>query len=95
MRPPETEINRQYPPRFRRLPVLVVHGLSRDAKADLVVQAARHSPHVRLAQAKLPDPFGTHHTKMMILKYAEGLRVAITTANLIAHDWHQKTQGES
>ena len=30
---------------------------------------------------------------MMILKYAEGLRVAITTANLIAHDWHQKTQG--
>ena len=84
----------QYPPQCRQLPVLVIHGLSREAKAELAAQAENFSPHVRLAQAKLPDPFGTHHTKMMILKYQEGLRVAITTANLIAHDWAQKTQGK-
>ena len=26
---------------------------------------------VSLSQASLPMPFGTHHTKMMILKYGE------------------------
>ena len=32
-------------------------------------------------------------SKMMFLLYKEGLRVVITTANLIAMDWDQKTQG--
>ncbi|XP_064919766.1 tyrosyl-DNA phosphodiesterase 1 isoform X4 [Columba livia] len=31
--------------------------------------------------------------KMMLLLYEEGLRVVIHTSNLIAEDWHQKTQG--
>ena len=30
---------------------------------------------------------------MMFLLYKEGLRIVITTANLIARDWDQKTQG--
>ena len=30
---------------------------------------------------------------MMLLLYKEGLKVVITTANLIAMDWDQKTQG--
>ena len=30
---------------------------------------------------------------MMLLLYTEGLRVVITTANLIHSDWDQKTQG--
>lgn len=29
----------------------------------------------------------------MLLLYEEGLRVVIHTSNLIADDWHQKTQG--
>lgn len=29
----------------------------------------------------------------MILQYTEGLRVVIHTANLVAKDWDQKTQG--
>ncbi|CAI8048387.1 Tyrosyl-DNA phosphodiesterase 1 [Geodia barretti] len=37
--------------------------------------------------------FGTHHSKMMLLAYREGLRVVIHTANLIPKDWDQKTQG--
>jgi tyrosyl-DNA phosphodiesterase-1 len=32
-------------------------------------------------------------SKMMLLLYTEGLRVVITTANLIHSDWDQKTQG--
>ncbi|KAK2541154.1 Tdp1 [Columba guinea] len=48
---------------------------------------------VSSAQAKLDIAFGTHHTKMMLLLYEEGLRVVIHTSNLIAEDWHQKTQG--
>jgi hypothetical protein len=32
-------------------------------------------------------------SKMMLLLYAEGLRVVITTANLIHADWDKKTQG--
>ena len=32
-------------------------------------------------------------SKMMLLLYKEGLKVVITTANLIAMDWDQKTQG--
>lgn len=30
---------------------------------------------------------------MMLLLYKEGIKVVITTANLIAMDWDQKTQG--
>ncbi|KAG8126409.1 hypothetical protein E2320_021549 [Naja naja] len=43
--------------------------------------------------AKLDIAFGTHHTKMMLLNYEEGLRVVIHTSNLIDDDWYQKTQG--
>lgn len=42
----------------------------------------------------MPFPFGTHHTKMMIFEYAEGLRVVVHTANLVDEDWRDKTQGE-
>ncbi|ETE70437.1 Tyrosyl-DNA phosphodiesterase 1, partial [Ophiophagus hannah] len=48
---------------------------------------------VSSAQAKLDIAFGTHHTKMMLLNYEEGLRVVIHTSNLIDDDWYQKTQG--
>ena len=32
-------------------------------------------------------------SKMMLLLYKEGIKVVITTANLIPMDWDQKTQG--
>ncbi len=32
-------------------------------------------------------------SKMMLLRYESGMRVIIHTANLIAKDWDQKTQG--
>ncbi|CAL8403514.1 unnamed protein product [Boreogadus saida] len=82
----------QYPPEFRDLPVLIVHGDKREAKARLLKEA-QPFPHVRFCQAKLDIAFGTHHTKMMLLWYEEGFRVVITTSNLIRADWYQKTQG--
>nr|XP_058915260.1 tyrosyl-DNA phosphodiesterase 1 isoform X2 [Kogia breviceps] len=83
---------KQYPPEFRKKPVLLVHGDKREAKAHLHAQAKPYE-NIALCQAKLDIAFGTHHTKMMLLLYEEGLRVVIHTSNLIHADWHQKTQG--
>ncbi|XP_036062154.1 tyrosyl-DNA phosphodiesterase 1 isoform X1 [Onychomys torridus] len=83
---------KQYPPEFRKKPLLLVHGDKREAKAHLHAQAKPYA-NISLCQAKLDIAFGTHHTKMMLLLYEEGLRVVIHTSNLIREDWHQKTQG--
>ncbi len=37
--------------------------------------------------------YGVHHTKMMLLLYKTGMRVAILTGNMIEHEWNKKTQG--
>ncbi|KAK7899179.1 hypothetical protein WMY93_020032 [Mugilogobius chulae] len=83
---------KQYPKEFRDLPILIVHGDKREAKARLVRDAQPY-PNVKLCQAKLDIAFGTHHTKMMLLWYEEGFRVIILTSNMIRADWYQKTQG--
>ncbi|XP_061467908.1 tyrosyl-DNA phosphodiesterase 1 [Rhineura floridana] len=83
---------KQYPKEFRDKPLLIVHGEKRESKAELHEQAHPYK-NVRLCQAKLDIAFGTHHTKMMLLYYEEGLRVVIHTSNLIDDDWYQKTQG--
>ncbi|XP_064148925.1 tyrosyl-DNA phosphodiesterase 1 isoform X2 [Loxodonta africana] len=78
--------------KLRNKPILLVHGDKREAKAHLHAEAKPYE-NISLCQAKLDIAFGTHHTKMMLLLYEEGLRVVIHTANLIHADWHQKTQG--
>ncbi|NWX81403.1 TYDP1 phosphodiesterase, partial [Nothoprocta pentlandii] len=83
---------KQYPQEFRKKPLLIVHGEKRESKAELLAQA-RPYENISFCQAKLDIAFGTHHTKMMLLLYEEGLRVVIHTSNLISEDWHQKTQG--
>ncbi|RMX36701.1 hypothetical protein pdam_00015830, partial [Pocillopora damicornis] len=81
----------QYPADKRSKPLLIVHGNQREAKAQLHKEAEPY-PNIKLFAARL-EAFGTHHSKMMLLLYKEGLKVVITTANLIAMDWDQKTQG--
>ncbi|KAH6936847.1 hypothetical protein HPB50_023726 [Hyalomma asiaticum] len=81
----------QYPAEFRNLPLLVVHGEQREAKRELEASATGFQ-HVSFAQAKLEIVYGTHHTKMMLLLYKDGLRVIIHTANMVPTDWAQKTQ---
>ena len=49
---------------------------------------------MRAIRVKPRYPFGTHHTKMMILEYEDdSLRVVVHTANLIGSDWTNRTQG--
>lgn len=82
----------QYPPCFRHLPILLVHQDKRETTAQLEAETGPYG-NISLARARLNDAFGTHHTKMMILRYDNHLRVVIHTANLIEQDWREKTQG--
>lgn len=42
----------------------------------------------------MPIPYGTHHTKMMLLFYNDdSMKLIIHTANLIQRDWTDKCQG--
>lgn len=44
-------------------------------------------------KAYLPDPFGTHHSKMIILfKHDDTAQVVIHTANMLEKDWDHMTQ---
>ncbi|XP_038045909.1 tyrosyl-DNA phosphodiesterase 1-like [Patiria miniata] len=82
----------QYPGQFRTKPLLIVHGEQRQSKVALH-EAAHPYPNIKLCQAKLDIMYGTHHSKMMLLLYTNGMRVVIHTANMIDRDWYQKTQG--
>ncbi|KAK6498947.1 hypothetical protein TWF481_011518 [Arthrobotrys musiformis] len=48
---------------------------------------------IELITAYMPDPFGTHHTKMLVLFYHDDTaEVVIHTANMIPWDWSNMTQ---
>lgn len=83
---------KKYPLSCRNKPLLIVHGFTGKEKLGIEGEAMKFT-HVDLVHAKLPIPFGTHHTKMMFLLYSVGFRVVIHTANLVEQDWNQKTQG--
>ncbi|XP_035868996.1 tyrosyl-DNA phosphodiesterase 1 isoform X2 [Phyllostomus discolor] len=72
---------KQYPPEFRKKPILLVHGEKREAKAHLHAEAKPYG-NVSLCQAKLDIAFGTHHTIWLSPLYPR-----------IAHGTH--TSGES
>lgn len=80
----------QYPSENRNKPLLLVHGPS---MMPGIKQMASKYSNVTLCQAKMDFAYGTHHTKMMILRYKNGLRVVVHTANLIPEDWGLKSQG--
>lgn len=48
---------------------------------------------MELINAYLPDPFGTHHSKMLILfRHDDRAQIVIHTANMISKDWTNMTQ---
>ncbi|KAK6339754.1 hypothetical protein TWF718_009148 [Orbilia javanica] len=48
---------------------------------------------IELITAYMPDPFGTHHTKMLVLfHHDDTAEVVIHTANMIPWDWSNMTQ---
>ncbi|KAL9110660.1 MAG: hypothetical protein Q9227_004837 [Pyrenula ochraceoflavens] len=76
--------------------IVLVHGSWRaeDSNRLRILEACSRYPSMSHITAYLPDAFGTHHTKMMILfRRDDTLEVIIHTANMIAQDWTNMTQG--
>ncbi|KAH8659164.1 tyrosyl-DNA phosphodiesterase [Tricladium varicosporioides] len=75
--------------------VHVIHGFwkSEDqSRQNLSLQAQRY-PNIKLHTAFMPEMFGTHHSKMLILlRHDDTAQVIIHTANMIAFDWTNMTQ---
>lgn len=76
--------------------VKIVHGFWKSddgCRLRLQEQAQLYS-NVQLIAAHMPEPFGTHHSKMMImLRHDDAAQVVIHTANMIPKDWANLTQG--
>ncbi|KAK3307539.1 tyrosyl-DNA phosphodiesterase I [Chaetomium strumarium] len=75
--------------------VHVVHGFwKREDPSRLELQeVASRYPNVSLHNAYLPEMFGTHHSKMMVLlRHDETAQIVIHTANMIVRDWTNMTQ---
>lgn len=71
-------------------PLLILYG-SGSPELETISQV---KPQITAHLIKMPTPFATHHTKMMLLGYKDGsMRVVVSTANLYEDDWHNRTQG--
>ncbi|KAG6058405.1 hypothetical protein E4U32_004625 [Claviceps aff. humidiphila group G2b] len=74
--------------------VHVVHGFWKreDPQRMALSLAASAYNNVKLHVAPMPEMFGTHHSKMMILfRHDDTVEVVIHTANMIAKDWTNMT----
>ncbi|KAI0588190.1 tyrosyl-DNA phosphodiesterase [Pyrenophora tritici-repentis] len=75
--------------------VKIVHGFWKrdDANRISLLETAERYPNIELLSAYIPDPFGTHHSKMLILfRHDDTAQVVIHTANMIHRDWANMTQ---
>lgn len=71
----------------RDKPLLVFHGWDQFEENE-------KKPHVTGIRVEMASEFATSHTKMMLFNYKDGgMRVVISTANLYADDWFNRTQG--
>ena len=60
---------------------------------NIYQEMASRYPNVTLHQAYMPEMFGTHHSKMMILlRHDDTAQIVIHTANMIVRDWTNMTQ---
>lgn len=60
---------------------------------DTAKSALERWSNVQQVKAYMPEPFGTHHTKaMVIFRSDETAQIVITTANMISMDWSNLTQ---
>lgn len=74
----------------------IVHGFwkAEDANRIALASVAAQHANVELISAYMPNLFGTHHSKMMVLiRHDDSAQVVIHTANMIARDWVNMTQG--
>ncbi|TVY60695.1 putative tyrosyl-DNA phosphodiesterase [Lachnellula suecica] len=75
--------------------VHVIHGFWKQedsSRQNLKLQAEKY-PNITLHTAFMPEMFGTHHSKMLVLmRHDATAQVIIHTANMIAFDWTNMTQ---
>ncbi|KAM5484820.1 hypothetical protein McanCB56680_002335 [Microsporum canis] len=73
----------------------IVHGSwKKEAPNKIAIDdACKRYPNVEAIVAYMPEPFGTHHSKMMVLVRHDDLtQIIIHTANMIPRDWGNMTQ---
>ncbi|ODQ66402.1 phospholipase D/nuclease [Nadsonia fulvescens var. elongata DSM 6958] len=92
-------------PRARpKLMVNLIHGLEESPGGTLQAmeydrQHGYYRKNIKFIKAKMPFRFGSHHTKMMVLKFTDShqyrdcVQIIVHTANMIAKDWNGLTQG--
>lgn len=67
---------------------------SEDFAGQLMRQQTSGLDNVHIHGRRLEFPFGTHHSKIMVLKFDDdSYEVVIHTANMIEFDWRNMTQG--
>ena len=72
-------------------PLTIIFG---EDNIELAANNGRPRNNIIAKKVKPRYPFGTHHTKMMVLVYDDGsVRVVVHTSNLISSDWENRTQG--
>jgi tyrosyl-DNA phosphodiesterase-1 len=75
--------------------VRIVHGSwkAEDAQRTRLEESVKRYPNAKIIVAHMPEVFGTHHTKMMVLiRHDETAQIIIHTANMILQDWENLTQ---
>ncbi|KAL9639224.1 MAG: hypothetical protein Q9164_001046 [Protoblastenia rupestris] len=84
-------VMRQFDPDVRGLvQVKIVHGSWRreDTNGIVIDEDARRYPNIQVIKAYMPEAFGTHHSKMIILfRHDDLAQIIITTGNFIERDW--------
>lgn len=73
----------------------IVHGFwkKEDRSKRKLEEAASKYLNVKPIAAYIPDMFGTHHSKMLVLiRHDDLAQVIIHTANMIPRDWRNMTQ---
>lgn len=85
-------LNKLHPDCRSRMPITVIHGMSQ--KAAIFAEEAKAYPNVKVFLAPTPIPWGTHHTKAMLLfkENPSRCQLVVHTANLIPFDWENTTQ---
>ncbi|KAJ6786733.1 hypothetical protein PWT90_01989 [Aphanocladium album] len=74
--------------------VHVVHGFWKreDENRTALARQASKFPNVKIHVAPMPEMFGTHHSKMLVLfRRDDTAQVIIHTANMISKDWTNMT----
>ncbi|KAI5841640.1 tyrosyl-DNA phosphodiesterase-domain-containing protein [Tricharina praecox] len=75
--------------------VVFVHGNWKldDPGRHRMEEQVKAFPNARLVAAYMPEPFGTHHSKIMVLfRGDDTAQVIVYTANMISFDWENMTQ---